>query len=375
MNGKTRVTLWVCCIIFNSPVYAQLLTEVVSRFDTIDYLAYRMTLKQKDLFSDKIFTDTLHADFALSRNKELFKITGTTIQEIYDGNKLIKLDLNTHTYRIANNMENSIFQHQSLPYIVNSLKENIRKGAPVRQLNDSILNGRRYYHVEITELDTIKKDRRVFRIVQALFDRESYFPVYYRIGHQGFVDGTDIFVDTYSEIHFYEYHVNQKERTDFSTFVIPSTFVIEESKRAKPLLTEGTQAPELDLKDTKGNVFRLKGQKGKVVLLNFTTSSCPHSIESIGMLNTLFSRYGRKNFAIVTINPFDDKESIEMYNRKGNIKYPVFVYMDTDNTGRYNVDSYPTFYLIDKSGKVIRGFSGYYQSLEEELNRLIKKHL
>ncbi|NCU04892.1 MAG: hypothetical protein GXC73_12980 [Chitinophagaceae bacterium] len=45
------------------------------------------------------------------------------------------------------------------------------------------------------------------------------------------------------------------------------------------------------------------------------------------------------------------------------------------NIDHYNVDGYPTFYLIDMRGNIIKGFKGYYKPLGNELNNLIKENL
>jgi thiol-disulfide isomerase/thioredoxin len=375
MKNRILLIIMFGSAVYSLPLHAQLLTETFSRYDSLSNLSYKMTLKEKDPFSDKIFKDTVEAYFSLSKNKELFKIAGIKVQEIYEGNKLIKMDLYNLTYQMENGIENSILRRKSLPYIISSLKQNIKENIPIKLQKDSVVNGKEYFHIGITELDTIKNGKRVYRIIQVLIDKKSHFPIYYRSDQQGFVDGTDIFVDTYFEIHFFDYQLNTKEIADLSSFVIPPEFDIKKSKEPKSLLANGTKAPELDLTDTTGGSFLLKRQKGKVVLLNFTSSSCPHSIESISMLNALNSKYANRNFTIVTINPYDDKEAIEMYNKTRNINYPIFINNGTHNTDNYNVDSYPTFYLIDKSGYIIKGISGYYKLLDQELNSIIKKHL
>jgi peroxiredoxin len=362
-------------IILNSASFAQILTVTISKFDSLSNLAYKMTLREKDLFSDNIYNDTLKTYIDISNNKELFRIEGTKTSEVYDGSKLIQMDMNNLTYRIKSSIDASTLRYKSLPYIINTLKKDVNKNVPIIIHNDSILNGKKYFHIKITELDTIKNNKRVYRFVKMLIDKKSYLPIYYKSDQQGFIDGTDMFVDTYSEMQFYDYQINKKNSNDLLSFVVPSNFTVEKPKEHKPLLAEGSKAPELDLKNINGEVFQLKSQKGKVILLNFTSNSCPHSAESVSMLNNLYSTYQKRKFTIITINPFDTKEAVEKYNKKGNIKYPFFTNIGTHNTENYNVDSYPTFYLIDKNGNIVKSFIGYHKSLDADLNSLIKKHL
>lgn len=374
MRCRVLAVIILGSVTFIPSLRAQILKETFSRFDSLSNLTYKAVVAEKDLFSNKIFKDTLASSYVLSNHQSLFKIAGRNVEEVYDGNKLIKMDLVALTYRIANGVESSRFQTTSIPYIIASLKKDIEKKSPIKLQEDSIINGEKYLHVSITELDTVKKGKRVYRVVQLLVDKINHLPIYYRSDIQGFIDGTDMFVDTYSEVHFYDYQTNQKGLEDLSSFVVPTSFAIEKVS-IKPMLVSGTKAPELDLKDAKGDSFLLKKQKGKVVLLNFTATSCPHGAESINMLNNLYSRYGLKNFTIVTINAGANREDIELYNKKGNVKYPIFISSGTHNIDSYNVENYPTFYLVDKKGNIIKAFIGYYDSLTEELNSLIKRHL
>lgn len=364
-------------LIFSQALHAQPLKDLVAKFESLNNLTYQMTLKQKDIFSDLIFSDTIQSSFDLSGKKEIFKIKGTKIEEIYDGSKLVKLDWSNRTYRIAKSIENSIFLYESLPYIINSIKQGINNDLSIELKEDSVIDGKEYSYLKMTELDTIKNGRQVYRTVNLLIDKENYLPVYCRKDHAGFIDGTDIFVYTYSEMNFGNYELDRTNFTDILSIKVPSEFVMEKPEVSKQLLKEGTQAPELYLNDASGRPFRLTNRKGNVILLNFSFNSCAHCVESITMLNGLYSKYGGNNFLIVTINPLDTKEAIQMHNNKFKVKYPIFINADehTQNIDNYNVNNYPTFYLIDKAGNVIKGFEGYYKSLDEELDKLIQNHL
>jgi thiol-disulfide isomerase/thioredoxin len=360
--------------LFNLTLYAQTLTNTFMKLDSLNSLTYKMISKEKDLFSDKIFHDTLKVSFPVLNKEKSFQISGTKVHEIYDGKKLIQMDLDKLTYQLKSGNENSLFQYKVLPYLVSSLKKTVQENSPGKSESDTVISGKKYVSIQIKEFDSLRNGKRVYRIIKIVLDKGTYLPFHYRSEQQGFIDGTDMFVDTYLDIHFYDYQLNQ-DYSDLSSFVVPDKFSIEKPKESKPILKESITAPELLLKDSKGFAYKLENQKGKVILLNFSSNSCPHSIESIKMLNTLNSTYGHKNFIIVTINPHDDKEAIEKYNHKGNIKYPIFTSEGSYNLDNYNVDSFPTFYLIDKYNKIIKGFRGYHKSLDDELNELIKKHI
>jgi len=362
-------------IIFSPLLTAQVLTKTISRFDSLRNLTYKMTVKEKLPMTEEVSKDSLTANFAFSNSQELFNVVGQTTQEVYDGNKLVKIDLNSHTYSINKGINGSMVQHRMLPYIVNRLKLDLVKNVPIKMEKDSVINDIKYFHLTITSRDTVMKGKRVFLIKKLLIDKKSYLPIYYKSEQQGFVDGTDIFVDTYDESHFYDYDLERDNFSNISEFKIPSDFVIKTLQKRKASLIKGSEAPELHLTDIAGNIFQLKRQKGKVVLLNFMTNSCFHSAEAISMLNNLYSKYGKKNFSIVTINPYDNKEAIEIYNKKRNVKYPIYISSGLHDLDSYHVYDFPTFYLVDKKRKVIQALGGYTDSTEKQLDNLIKQHL
>lgn len=375
MISKRFVVLILGVIIFSPLLQAQVLTKTISRFDSLRNLTYKMTVKEKPPMSEEVSKDSLTANFAFYNSQELFNVVGQTTQEVYDGTKLVKIDLNSHTYSINKGITGSMVQHRMLPYLVSRLKQDLVKNVPVRMEKDSVINDIKYFHLTITSRDTIMKGKRVFLIKKLLIDKISYLPIYYKSEQQGFVDGTDIFVNTYEEMHFYDYDLDGENFSIISEFKTPPDFVIETLQNRKASLTKGSEAPELNLTDIAGNIFQLKKQKGKVVLLNFMTNSCFHSAEAISMLNNLYSKYEKKNFSIVTINPYDNKEAIEKYNKIRNVKYPIYISSGLHDIDSYHVYDFPTFYLVDKNRKVIQAFGGYSDATEKQLDNLIRQHL
>ena len=353
----------------------QVADKIVKNFNDLRNLGYTATLREKDFFSDKISNDTIRALISIDPIKEikLFKIRGTDQEEIFDGNKLFKLNLNENTYRVSANTENSLYFYRSLPYFVKEIKESVKKQKSIIWLPDSIINGISYYYLHITNLDTIKNGKRIFNLVSLLVDKKTYLPYYYKRDMQGFIDGTNTFLTTFSEYYFSDYKINNKAFPDLAMIQIPSNFSLEKPKVSLPLLKNDTKAPEVELSYADGKLFNLEKEKGKVLLLNFTINGCPHCVESIETLNKLFTKYKSEDFQIVSINPYDTHESILKFNNRFNVKYPAYIKSEKINKilEDYHVDSYPTFYLIDKRGNIARGFSGYYPTLEVELTRSI----
>jgi cytochrome oxidase Cu insertion factor (SCO1/SenC/PrrC family) len=60
-------------------------------------------------------------------------------------------------------------------------------------------------------------------------------------------------------------------------------------------------APNFTLKDLSGKNISLKDYRGKIVLLNFTTTWCPYCKKDIPNLKKLYTSMKGKDFALISI--------------------------------------------------------------------------
>lgn len=125
----------------------------------------------------------------------------------------------------------------------------------------------------------------------------------------------------------------------------------------------GQKAPDFAIKDIKGKTWKLKDQKGKIVVLEWFNFGCPFvkkHYES-GNMQKLQEAYEKKGVVWVCINSsapgkqghatnVEFKKSFE--ERKSS---PTAVLVDTDgNVGRlYGAKTTPHMFVIGKDGKVI----------------------
>ncbi len=134
------------------------------------------------------------------------------------------------------------------------------------------------------------------------------------------------------------------------------------------MLADGTVAPPLSLKGLNGNNLNIESLKGKIVLLNFTTTGCPHCVNAAQMLTKLNEKYKNADFVIVSVyqSKFNDQKSVAKFDSKFNIKYSSYV-TEQDAHKDYHIQGYPNFYLLDKQGAIVKSFDGFYASLEKEM--------
>ena len=63
----------------------------------------------------------------------------------------------------------------------------------------------------------------------------------------------------------------------------------------------GGKAPDFSLKDLKGAEVKLSDLKGKVVLLSFSATWCPHCRTAVPKLKEIEARYKDRDFVLLSI--------------------------------------------------------------------------
>jgi len=120
------------------------------------------------------------------------------------------------------------------------------------------------------------------------------------------------------------------------------------------------RAPGFSLPDSKGQQHDLADYRGKVVVLEFMQTACPHCGAFAGILNQVQQKYGDRVAILSVVNPPDDQRSISSFIGSHKIMYPIL--MDCGQMA-YSYLRAPSFdiphvYLIDANGGVAEEF-GY----------------
>ena len=131
------------------------------------------------------------------------------------------------------------------------------------------------------------------------------------------------------------------------------------------LLPVGTQAPDFALWTPAGESVSLSAYRGRVVLLEFFATWCPHCQSEARHLVELHKKLPADRFAFVAVNvDSEDAATVLAYDRYYGIPYPTALDpgglqgdpKHPSGPGRvsrqYKVASYPTFYIIDAGGRV-----------------------
>ena len=123
-------------------------------------------------------------------------------------------------------------------------------------------------------------------------------------------------------------------------------------------------APELKITDPTGKVVPLSQYKGKVVLIQFLLTTCPHCQAMSRMVTTLQAKYGARGFqalgaAVNTADPRVVKDSdaalVKGYVTEQHVGFPVgAVPYDLATTFLVVNDrlSFPQVVIIDRKGQI-----------------------
>lgn len=142
-------------------------------------------------------------------------------------------------------------------------------------------------------------------------------------------------------------------------------------------------APELDggvaWLNTAGPL-RMKDLRGKIVLLDFWTFCCINCIHTLPDLAKLEKKYPNELVVIgVHSAKFDQEKETEAIRKailRYEIQHPVVNDANRVIWERYEVEAWPSLYLIDPEGNLIARGSGegLYEAVDESIAKLIKKH-
>jgi thiol-disulfide isomerase/thioredoxin len=134
---------------------------------------------------------------------------------------------------------------------------------------------------------------------------------------------------------------------------------------SKSLLPVGVAAPDFTLSTATGQAVRLADYKGKVILLEFFATWCPHCQAEAQHLTRVFGSLPPDRFGFLSVNAdSEDPASLYAFDRFFKMPWPTLLdpgspagsYKQTGGAGpvtrAYGVALYPTFYIVDAKGRV-----------------------
>ena len=129
---------------------------------------------------------------------------------------------------------------------------------------------------------------------------------------------------------------------------------------------------DIALRDNKGRLRRLKELKGRVVMLDFHLFAGEGSLKRIMMLRDLYNKYHAMGFEIYQVSVDPD----EHFWKQQTAALPWISVRDeagvrSSNLVSYNVQSLPTFFLIDRNN-VLQKRDAQIKALDATLRAMLK---
>lgn len=136
------------------------------------------------------------------------------------------------------------------------------------------------------------------------------------------------------------------------------------------------QAPDWVLNDLNGKLYKLSDFYGKLTLIEFWGTGCGACVRTANDVSIIDSVYKSKGLVVIGIESSTSSiEKIKIFKQKYNFNYLTLV-GGKEISQQYGVRGFPTFFLIDKTGKVIYTHLGYFPSnTKQKMIDSIEEHL
>ena len=143
--------------------------------------------------------------------------------------------------------------------------------------------------------------------------------------------------------------------------------------------SESATAPDLATGEwINSEPLKLKDLRGRVVLIEFWTFGCYNCRNTLPFIKSWHERYQEQGLTVIGVHSpeLDEEWKVENLRREVTslgIRYPVVTDNEFQTWKAYNVEAWPTVFLLDKQGRIrwMRVGEGNY----DETDRLIQKLL
>lgn len=138
----------------------------------------------------------------------------------------------------------------------------------------------------------------------------------------------------------------------------------------------GDMAPDWTLKDADGREHKLSDYRGKLVVLDFWASWCPHCKEAMPAMQKLHERYAARGVAILGVN-CREKGPIDAgaFARGKGCTYPELIDPNGETAPKYRVKGIPALFVVGPDGRILHVDAGYNQAKEKALVQIIERNL
>lgn len=143
--------------------------------------------------------------------------------------------------------------------------------------------------------------------------------------------------------------------------------------------SESATAPDLATGEwINSEPLKLKDLRGRVVLIEFWTFGCYNCRNTLPFIKRWDDSYREKGLTVIGVHSpeFDEERKVESLRREVTslaIRYPVVTDNDYQTWNAYNVEAWPTAFLLDKQGRIrwMHVGEGDYDEAERLIQNLL----
>jgi peroxiredoxin len=132
-------------------------------------------------------------------------------------------------------------------------------------------------------------------------------------------------------------------------------FTVKQLPELAPLNQQDRQiqsAPDIEMTDLTGKKYKLSDFRGKAVLVNFWSTTCPACLMELKSLESLSQQLTGKPFALLAITD-NSRDEIKQFLDETGLKLPVYFDPDNDAHRKYQVMYLPASFVIDPQGNLV----------------------
>lgn len=373
----------ICCLFFadaqNSSV--AILQKTHDKIHSLKSLSYDYSSVQKNPFStrDTSFSHT-HSTLVFDNNGQL-KAAHDNIDadngqlktvSIFKNDTLFQIDLKDSSYSFYPKPEQNAIS-SGLMSVNETIVYNIAKNpSKIFQRKDTIVNGAACYNFFIKAYDTVANGQHDYTYDYIVINQKTQFPVLFKEFGEGTAEKEGHVIGRLSV-----YNEDRFSNIQTDNMVDETSFDFDRSKFSllnKKMLPEGVAAPKLKLRDLENREVAAADLSNKLLLIAFGATDCGANPLANPMLNRLNKKYASANFSIVSVYSSEPAEKVKKYIESNKLEFPVYL-GDLKTKKAFKTVGTPNFYLVDKTGQIIKSVDGYSDDLEKDLTEKIDEVL
>ena len=150
--------------------------------------------------------------------------------------------------------------------------------------------------------------------------------------------------------------------------------------RAKRLIADPSRArmpttDDFSFRTLEGETISNESLRGKVTLLDFWGTWCPPCRASVPLLANIHQKFQGPSFQMVGISSDDDEQTWRAFISDNHMNWQEYIDLDRKILAIFEIDSFPTFIVLDRNGVIQFRQSGVGAGSQAELEKVINKAL